>query len=559
MGTIQTGITIKLPISKHAIYAGRFIATSVLIIVLMGWLTACGGGAGGSGDPVGPAKSLTVLTTNVPEGAQAVDPRASFQFVFSSSFGVPDPTSDQVELSDGSNTYPVKINIVGGILTVTPVAGLHTRTNYRLTIKSGVTASDGAVLRTNFILNFKTMIAVFENKLLVPQDRTVRGGAELPRIVITDVNRDGRPDLVELAALDRPDLLAANGYTINIFLQNSAGTFDKVQRLEIVTDQLGYIKDFSNLIVMDTDGDKMPELLVPEYRTDDEATTGIRVFKANSDGKFAEYDFIVTTYAQTLQAVDVDGDGQIDLVGSNRWTTDRNTGGFQVLRRTADGFTKIAPVTLPAGVYEIAIADLDQDGKNELIINRSFDKPGSGPIGNELLVYSQGAAGVFSLNPQLTGDFTNFCTEVDYCRNMKVIDLNGDRNPELVFGGQTSSISGIYVSTINYAMAFSRQADGTVTKNFQVDIGDSASVFQVRDLDNDGVPDLLVVSSRNYYSIIGGGPNFSLEYFNVIKVPVFDSMNPANVAIGDIDGDGQLDIVFDSYNSGIVMARRIKF
>jgi len=77
-------------------------------------------------------------------------------------------------------------------------------------------------------------------------------------------------------------------------------------------------------------------------------------------------------------------------------------------------------------------------------------------------------------------------------------------------------------------------------------------------MDGDAVPDLFVVGA-GFFSIVGGKPDFSLEFSNQIRLPVVDSMRPENVAIGDIDGDGRPDIVFDSYNSGIVMARHVKY
>jgi hypothetical protein len=539
----------------------KLIARNAAIIFIAGLLTACGGGAGSgsaSGNPGGvtePAKTLAVLGANILDGAPAVDPRATFQLFFSGPLGAAGLGSDQVQLTDGSKTYPIKIDIAGSAMTVTPVANLKTRTDYRIIVKAGATGADGSVLISDYALKFRTLLAVYESKQLTPADRSVFNGINAPRIKIADVNGDGRADLVELAALYRPDLFAANGYTLNIYLQDATGRFDKLQKLELVSDQIPYSKYFSNLIVLDIDGDNKPELLVPEYRPDDEATAGIRVFKAGTDGKFAAHEFIATNYTETLQALDVDGDGKIDLVGGNRRAIDQVTGGFQVLLGTPTGFTKLAPVQMPFGGYEFGIGDLDQDGKPELIVNRLFAKANIGPLTTELLIYSQGTAGVFSLNTALTNETTGFCTNADYCRDMRIVDLNGDGKPELVFAAQTEGSA----SKQNLVIAFSRQAGGGLNKKFQVALG--SSVFGIQDMDGDGLPDLLVIGPCDgcqFYSIIGGGPNFSLEFANTFFVPVFDNMYPANVAIGDIDGDGRPDVIFDSYNSGIAMGRQVK-
>lgn len=548
----------------------RILSAQVVTMFFAGLLISCGGGAGGSGgSPVGagsggdtaPAKALVVASVNVPDGSVGVDPRAKFIFALSATFGPSGLTSDQVQLSDGSKTYPVAIDIANYTLTVKPLSGLPMRRDYSLTIKAGATGSDGSVLKNDYVIKFRTLLAAYETRQLTPADRSVTG-INLPRIIITDINGDGRPDLVELAALYRPDLFAANGYTINIYLQNAAGGFDKFQKLEFVADQSGYAKYFNSLIALDIDGDNKPELLVPEYRVDDAASAGIRVFKAGSDGKFVAKDFVATNYTETLQALDVDGDGKLDLVGSNRRAIDQVTGGFQVLLGTPGGFIPLAPVAMPNGGYEFGVADLDQDGKRELIVNRLFSKPGNGPLTTELLIYSQGAAGVFSLNAALTNEAIGFCAGVDYCRRMKIVDLDGDGKPDLVFGAQPL----VDANMENLVLAFSRKAGGGFTRDLQVSIGSNTSVFGIQDMDGDGVPDLVMIGvsldgigSANFFTIVGGAPHFSFEFSTRIDLPVGDTMYPPNVAIGDIDGDGQPDIVFDSYNSGIVMARHIQY
>lgn len=534
-------------------------------------LTGCGGGSSGgasssnaSGTNTGGTNTggtsptvtgFEVVSSNVPDGSMAVDPRAIFQLEFNASFGVSGITTDQVLLSDGKTNYPLSIVPSGGTLRISPATPLHTRTDYQLVIKSGVTSANGSVLKSDYVLKFRTTMFVFEKKQLLPSDRSVYGGSDMPRIIIVDVNGDGRPDLVELGALYRPDLPSANGYTVNIYLQNTSGGFDQFQKLENVSDQSPYQKYFNNLIALDIDGDSKPELLVPEYRPDDSGTAGIRVYKAGADGKFAAHAFISTNYSEKLQALDVDGDGRMDLVGSNRRALDQVTGGFQVLRNTTAGFQQLDPVSLPNSRYEFGVTDLDGDGKRELIVNRGFAKPSDGTLTNEVLIYSQRAAGVFSLNSQLTTEAMNLCSNASACEDMRIVDLNGDGKAELVFNTQISGSNGMEVAVIG----FSRRSESGLVKIFQISIGSNMRVYEIRDMDGDSVPDLFVVSLAGSFSIIGGNANISWDFFNKLNIPVFDSMYPANVAIGDIDGDGRPDVIFDSYNSGIVMARQVKY
>lgn len=544
------------------------LGSAMLLVAAL--LTSCGGGGAGastsgnsgtgndgSGSPP-PTASLKVVASNVPDQALGVALDAALMLTFNANLSDAGLGADRVLLSDGNTQIAIKVTPSGQALWVQPITKLHTRKNYRLTIKAGATAADGSVLQNDYVANFKTVFGVYESKKLTPADPSVFNG-DLPRIVVADVNGDSRPDLIELAALYRPDLFAPNGYTLNIYLQSASGQFVKSQKLEFLADQSAASKYFNNLIPIAIDGDNRPELLVPEFRPDDPATAGIRVFKAGADGKFAATQFIKTNYTENLVALDVDGDGKMDLVGSNQQAIDQATGGFQILLRKATGFAMLSPVTLPAGRYEFGVADLDHDGKRELIVNRIFAKPNNSGITNELLVYSQRTAGVFSPDPTQTDRTLGFCTEADYCRNMKIIDWNGTGKSELVFTAGTIGTG----PWQNQVFGYSVMADGSLSRDFRAPIGSQATVFAIEDLDRDSVPDLLLVGDdpvqqSNFFSVVGGNANRGIEFSDVIYIQLFDTMYPPNVAVADIDGDGQPDIIFDSYNSGIVMARRVE-
>lgn len=527
-------------------------------------LIACGGGGGGGSGtvvvPVAP-KALEILSTVVSEGdkevdaSQPVDPRVTFRFAFNANLGAPGIGADQVQLSDGTRTYPVNIVIAGSTLTVMPIGNLHTSLHYILTVKAGATSGDGSVLKNDYVFNFRTVVAVFETKQLTQGDRFVGEGPDT-RILITDINGDGRPDLVKLGKPYVNDG-RENGYTLSVFLQNATGGFDNFQKLEYIVNRSTYSTRFNGFVVQDIDGDKKPELLVPEFPSDLDVTAvaGIRIFKADAEGKYFASDFIETPYVQSLQAMDVDGDGSIDLVGYRGETSYDRTSAFQILRKTSSGFTKLAPVVLPGGAYEFGVSDLDLDGRRELIVNRTYY--GDGPAKSELLIYSQSAPATFSKNTALTSEAVGFCASMDTCTRMKVVDVNGDGKPGLVFVGRRV----LDAVSINAAMTFSRASSGGLTKVSQVtlDYGNFyGDVYAIQDMDGNAIPDMLALAA-GYFGILEGGSNFSWVFSNKIKTPVLDTVYPTNVAIGDIDGDGLPDVIFDSANSGIVMARQVNF
>lgn len=535
----------------------------VLALAAATLLIACGSGGGGGGGTVAipaPPKALEILSTVVNEGnlevdaSKPVDPRVTIRFAFDASLGASGIGTDKVQLSDGTRTYPIDIVIAGNTLTVVPIGNLRTSVSYTLTVKAGATSADGSVLRSDYVFKVRTVVAVFEAKQLTQLDRSLGGGTDT-RIVIADINGDGRPDLVKIGLLYDPHG-PTNAYTLSIYLQNTAGGFDNFQKVEHIVNKSRQTSHFNDLIVQDIDGDKKPELLVreiPSGYTPSEVA-GIRIFKADAAGKYFASDFIVTPYVLGLQAMDVDGDGLLDLVGLNQPAYD-TPAAFQILRQTSSGLTKLAPVVLPDGNYELGVGDLDLDGKPELIANRRFSNAGQAK--SELLIYSQSAPATFSLNTALTNEAIGFCNSLDTCSGMKVVDTNGDGKVELVFVGRHY----VFEASTNDVITFSRQPGGGLTKVSQVTLeykdfhGD---VYAVQDMDGDGVPDSLVFAESSF-AILAGGSNFSWTFSNKIKSPVYDNMYAANVAIGDIDGDGLPDIILDSVNSGIVLARQVNF
>jgi hypothetical protein len=534
----------------------------LLTIAAGSLLLACGGGGGGAVSVPVPAKALEILSIAVEKDErdvdikQPVDPRVKFRFAFSATLGASGVSADRLQLSDGTRTYPVSTAIAGNTLTVTPTGNLHTSLNYTLTVKAGAVSADGSVLKSDYVLGFRTMVAVFENKQLTQGDRLV-GSGPATRILIRDLNGDGRADLVKLGKLESGAGLRNNSYSISIFLQNTAGEFISSQKVEQILSPNNFTTQFNGFVVQDIDGDNKMEIIVPESPSESDvgAVAGIRIFKSDAGGKYSASDFIATPYVQSLQSMDVDGDGLIDLVGARGESAYGRTIAFQILRRTSSGFTILPPVEFPNGTYEFDVADLDLDGKRELIVNRRAYIDGT--LKNELLIYSQGAPATFSLNAALTNEAVGFCKSMESCTKMKVADLNGDGKPELIFAG-LRYVDPAYLGTV---ITFSRSAIEGLTKVSEVSLDYGTfygQFFGIQDMDGDGIPDLLAVAV-NYYGILESQSNSSWVFSNPILTPVSGTFYPSNVAIGDIDGDGLPDIIFDQPVLGIVAARQLNF
>ena len=131
---------------------------------------------------------------------------------------------------------------------------------------------------------------------------------------------------------------------------------------------------------------------------------------------------------------------------------------------------------------------------------------------------------------------------------LRVADFNGDGLTDIAF------ISG---EKWYYRLS---KGDGTFTGS-KVLIGINATTVSIYnrhqfvDLDADGRSDILVATSTKTYNIILSGPSATAESANFIKrgsLTVGTNSNPAETAmrLADVDGDGKLDLLTASTNSG---------
>jgi hypothetical protein len=179
-------------------------------------------------------------------------------------------------------------------------------------------------------------------------------------IVAADVNNDGILDLV---------VTEYNPGVVAVLLGNANGTFQPASTPSFAFNYLG------NLALGDLDGDGKLDLAVAV--DDPVAGTGLAVAKGNGDGTFQPAVFYSTTLQNLtlvqpipgdVKMIDLNGDGKLDLVYSNK-----AYGTVGVLYNT--GTNPFAagmfydPVEYPAGseVYALALVDVNQDGAVDVV------------------------------------------------------------------------------------------------------------------------------------------------------------------------------------------------
>jgi hypothetical protein len=338
-------------------------------------LYGCGGGGGGgssNGTP-GDAVQIRVIASSIPTGSDGVDPKAALQITFDAPPTTESLTSN-VALDGNGATSGVSLSVTGSVLTVTPVRPLRPRTDYTLTIKAGTRSTNGSTLASDYKLTFKTKLASFEYANLVPVDRKFLSIGP-PLIAVSDIDGDGRPDVVQLTGMPSAMSTGLNpGYALSMYLQNAAGGLDKVQEVDFeISSSSVQQRTYSRVILLDIDGDGRPEIVVPEYAYGNPTDSGLRIFKRDGSGHFVMSGFIASLNVDVIEALDVDGDGRKDLVGIG---SDNGGSSLQVFWNTAAGLVPsppmaLAPVVLPTqGQYQIVVTDFEHDGTPELIVGR---------------------------------------------------------------------------------------------------------------------------------------------------------------------------------------------
>ncbi|PWV56398.1 FG-GAP-like repeat-containing protein [Chitinophaga sp. S165] len=251
-------------------------------------------------------------------------------------------------------------------------------------------------------------------------------GSSPYRVLISDIDLDGKPDLVTLNYVSG---------TISVLRNTSTGgTISFAAKADIPTGLLPY-----SISIADFDGDGKPDIVTT---TQQAAIVSIHRNTSNS-GTFSfatKIDVAVKAESSGVTTGDVDGDVKTDIAVSH-------SSGFSILRNiSGTGAISFAPeVDYPIfntlyGPWDITMGDLDGDAKPDIAI--------SNPNGTLLISQNISAAGSISFGPVATyyapGAF-----------RVAIGDLNADAKPELVVPEFTGSSVMVFRNRANEPLIIS--------------------------------------------------------------------------------------------------------
>lgn len=309
-------------------------------------------------------------------------------------------------------------------------------------------------------------------------------------LISADLNRDGKADIVSTAY---------NHAGIDVLLGDGTGALGPSQR--IATGAGPY-----HLAVADVDGNGWPDLAVSN-------NTGntVSILLGSGAGMFSPAVNLMNMSPLSAQFIDVDADGKLDLaVLAN--------GRLRLWAGNGQGtFSFISEVNVDAGAALSAAADVDGDGRSDLIVQASS--------GAFLSVFRNNGDGTFrSIRTNPLTSAAASCASADF---------NEDGNLDLVAAEYSAGLVSVMPG----------RGDGTFGPLRSIASGAGSRILALGDLNCDGHVDVAVshLGTAQVRVLLGRGDG-SFDS-NALTVMAPGAVSALGVAIGDLDGDGRPDLL----------------
>jgi TolB-like protein len=298
--------------------------------------------------------------------------------------------------------------------------------------------------------------------------------AEIVGMDVGDVDGDGKNELVLIS----PDTVYVYKWTDKGFVQ-----FKTVKQR--------WATHLVYLGVADLDGNGKAEMYVSNA-----GETDVSSFVAEWDG--GQFRVVAEGIPWFLRVIEVPGKGKA-LIGQKREAAGGFLGDVQFLAREGNRFTPTGPLPTPAyaNIFNFALGDFGNVGRKDTIMLDTADY---------LILYEGGKEEIWRSEDYFGGTYTFIQKDnpdgskdnVFISSPIYVVDVDGDGQKELMVCKNTSKIGRLLARFRLYsggAVYFmTRDQSGLSTKWTTKRLGGAIVGYRVADVDNDNLPELIVVS-----------------------------------------------------------------
>lgn len=318
--------------------------------------------------------------------------------------------SVSVRLGDGQGGFSAGVNLATSD-TPNAVAAADFNGDGKLDIVAAGNASPASVV-----------LGKGDGTFSAPTKVVLAGGEN--DVEIADINHDGHLDL----------LAVSTSGVLVVRLGDGDGGFTKAPDVALVT-------NVSRLAIADFNGDSNPDVVATDL-------TGGRLWVELGDGQGGFQGggtFAVGSYPDSVVAADINGDGAIDLLSANSGSSSKSV---SVLLGDGKGGFQAAPaVGFDLQPRDLAVADIDGDGKFDLVVTHSEE-------GKVFVKFGDGAGG-FAGGAEYGVGYVSASVVVE--------DISGDGKSDILTANSYWGNVSVLLNTSIAAIPFSATGIGTVS------------------------------------------------------------------------------------------------